>query len=287
MSVWSKGDDAAVCLSYAYHGVKATPELLAALSHLPPGSIRMRLQNVQYLATDGASGLSGVAAQTREVWARVSPLLDACVTPPTMNDKAPPGQSPLAPSRSLVVAHAYQMAKQGAWDELLAWWGAASVFAIVCSRYRNASSGWTFLHQAAYFGNEAASRELIRWGAKVDAAAANRETPADTANNRGHDGLADLLRAASTGESESDLWEAPSGIDLLPSSNHWDEAVTCHAAAEMHVAYGGGSVVIPAGTRYFADALGRTLVGWHGTYNPPSDMGGYSCIAAEFAPEAD
>lgn len=285
MNVWSKGDDAAVCLSYLYHGVKATPELLAALSHLTPGSIRMRLQNVQYLATDGASGLSGVAAQTHEVWARVSALLDAGVTPPTMNDKASPGQSPLDPSRSLVVAHAYQMAKQGAWDELLAWWGAASVFAIVCSRYRNASSGWTFLHQAAYFGNEAASRELIRWGAKVNAAATNRETPADTANNRGHDGLADLLRAASTGE--SDLWEAPSDIDLLPSSNHWDEAVTCHAAAEMQVAYGGGSVVIPAGTRYFADALGRTLVGWHGTYNPPSDMGGYSSIADELAPEAE
>ena len=33
----------------------------------------------------------------------------------------------------------------------------------------------------------------------------------------------------------------------------------------MQVAYGGGSVVIPAGTRYFAHALGRTLVGWHGT----------------------
>ena len=82
MNVWSKGDDGAVCLSYCYHGAKATPELLAALSHLTPGSIRMRLQNVQYLATDGASGLSGVAAQTREVWARVSPLLDAGVTPP-------------------------------------------------------------------------------------------------------------------------------------------------------------------------------------------------------------
>jgi uncharacterized protein len=202
-----------------------------------------------------------------------------------MNDKASPGQSPLDPSRSLVIAHAYRMAKQGAWDELLAWWGAASVFAIACSRYRNAPSGWTFLHQAAYFGNEAASRELIRWGATVNAAAANRETPADTANNRGHDGLADLLHAASTGE--SDLWEAPSDIDLLPSSNHWDEAVTCHAAAEMQVAYGGGSVVIPAGTRYFADALGRILVGWHGTYNPPLDMGAYSCIADELAPEAE
>jgi hypothetical protein len=58
MTTWTKGDDAAVCLSYRDHGVKATPELLAALSHLTSGSISMRLQNVEYLATGGARGLS-------------------------------------------------------------------------------------------------------------------------------------------------------------------------------------------------------------------------------------
>ena len=77
MNVWTKGDDAAVCLSYRDRGVKATPELLAALSHLTPGSIRMRLQNVEYLATGGARGLSGVSAQTREVWTVVSAARDA------------------------------------------------------------------------------------------------------------------------------------------------------------------------------------------------------------------
>jgi hypothetical protein len=77
MNVWTKGDDAAVCLWYCHHGAKATPELLAALSHLPPGSIRMRLQNVEHLATDGTRGLSGVAAQTREVWALVAAARDA------------------------------------------------------------------------------------------------------------------------------------------------------------------------------------------------------------------
>lgn len=77
MNTWTKGDDAAVCLSYRDHGVKATPELLAALSHLTPGSIRMRLQNVEYLATDGAHGLSGVATQTREIWTLVSAAHDA------------------------------------------------------------------------------------------------------------------------------------------------------------------------------------------------------------------
>ena len=77
MNTWTKGDDAAVCLSYLDHGVKATPELFAALSHLTPGSIGMRLQNVESLATGGARGLSGVAAQTREIWALVSAARDA------------------------------------------------------------------------------------------------------------------------------------------------------------------------------------------------------------------
>jgi hypothetical protein len=81
MNSWAKGDDAAVCLSYREHGVKATPELLAALSHLTPGSIGMRLQNVEYLATGGARGLSGVAAQTREIWALVSAARDAAPVP--------------------------------------------------------------------------------------------------------------------------------------------------------------------------------------------------------------
>ena len=76
MTSWTKGDDAAVCLSYRDHGVKATPELLAALSHLSPGSIGMRLQNVEYLATGGDRGLSGVAAQTREIWAAIAAVPD-------------------------------------------------------------------------------------------------------------------------------------------------------------------------------------------------------------------
>jgi hypothetical protein len=72
MTTWTKGDDAAVCLSYRQHGVKATPEVIAALSHLTPGSIGMRLQNVEYLATNGGRRLSQVAAQTREIWALVA-----------------------------------------------------------------------------------------------------------------------------------------------------------------------------------------------------------------------
>ena len=49
----------------------------------------MRLQNFDYLATDGASGLSHVAAQTREVWATGSEgaqVVNQTVTQPAPHD---------------------------------------------------------------------------------------------------------------------------------------------------------------------------------------------------------
>jgi hypothetical protein len=98
VNTWTKGDDAAVCLSYRDHGVKATPELLAALSHLTPGSIGMRLQNVEYLATDGAHGLSGVAAQTREIWTLVSAHATPAEHPGAMLAESTPALSALSES---------------------------------------------------------------------------------------------------------------------------------------------------------------------------------------------
>jgi len=98
VNTWTKGDDAAVCLSYRDRGVKATPELLAALSHLTPGSIGMRLQNVEYLATDGAHGLSGVAAQTREIWTLVSAHATRAEHPGAMLPESPPDLSALSES---------------------------------------------------------------------------------------------------------------------------------------------------------------------------------------------
>jgi hypothetical protein len=88
MNTWTRGDDAAVCLSYRDHGLKATPELLAALSHLTAGSVGMRLQNVEYLATGGARGLSGTAAQTREIWALVLAARDAAAVPAVAREDA-------------------------------------------------------------------------------------------------------------------------------------------------------------------------------------------------------
>jgi hypothetical protein len=101
MSTWTRGDDAAVCLSYCDHGVKPTRELLAALSHLAPGSVGMRLQNVEYLATGGARGLSAAAAQTREIWALVSAARDAAAVPVVAREGA--GSPPAALRRAMVL----------------------------------------------------------------------------------------------------------------------------------------------------------------------------------------
>lgn len=66
---WTRADDLIVYTSYLNNGTTITDDLRADLPGHDAGSIRMRLQNFHYLATDGTSGLSHVAAQTREVWA--------------------------------------------------------------------------------------------------------------------------------------------------------------------------------------------------------------------------
>lgn len=68
---WTRADDLIVCTSYLANGTTVTEELRAALPGHDGGSIRMRLQNFDYLATEGASGLANAAAQTREVWVTV------------------------------------------------------------------------------------------------------------------------------------------------------------------------------------------------------------------------
>ena len=170
------------------------------------------------------------------------------------------------------IERAYEEAKRGGWEQVLSTWRQAPHLAQECSRFQKPSSGWTFLHQAAYFGHEAACRELIRLGAAVGTLSREQQSAADVAEERKYPALAALLRRASHG-AES-LWTAPKDPNLLPSSNLWSEAAERRASEAMCVAYGGGVVKIPAGSRYFLDSFERTLVGWHGTYDPPCGMDG-------------
>jgi uncharacterized protein len=58
-----------------------------------------------------------------------------------------------------------------------------------------ADDGWTPLHLAAYFGNVACAKELVRRGATVGARSHNglAVTPRDSALNAGHAAIAALL----------------------------------------------------------------------------------------------
>lgn len=175
------------------------------------------------------------------------------------------------------IERAYEEAKRGSWEQVLSTWRQYPHLAQECSRYKKPSSGWTFLHQAAYFGHEAACRELIRSGAAVGTLSPERHSAAYVADERKYPALAAILRRASDG-SES-LWSAPEDPNLLPSSNLWNEAEERRASEAMCVAYGGGVTKIAAGSRYFVDSFERTLVGWHGTYDPPCGMDGESMLA--------
>ena len=175
-----------------------------------------------------------------------------------------------------VIEAAYESAKTGAWDRLLSEWERAPVIAKRCSRYAKPGSAWTFLHQAAYSGHEGACRFLIRLGASLEATTHDGRTAADVAHGKGHRDLAERLRTASLGRDT--LWVAPVDPDVLPSSNRWSEAVERTAPENLYVAYGGGLVQIPAQSTFYVDSMGRALVGWHGTFNPPSGMDGESML---------
>ena len=170
-----------------------------------------------------------------------------------------------------VIEELYEEAKRGRWERVLQRWRTVDL-ARQCSRYQKASSHWTFLHQAAYWGHEVACRELIRVGAPLDALSRERQTAADVAAERKHDALRSLLQRAS--QSAQSLWKSPDETNLLPSSSLWEDAEERRAFEVVRVSYGGGAVTIPAGARYFVDSFERTLIGWHGTYDPPCSMDG-------------
>ena len=170
------------------------------------------------------------------------------------------------------VVSAYEKSKKGEWHQLVNDWEQFPTLAKRCSRYKKPSSGWTFLHQAAYFGNEDVCRLLIRLGASIGVRSSDGETASEIAKKNGHIALADwLAREVFT---EDNLWAPPVDPDALPSSGKWGEAIKCRASEPMLVSYAGGLVKIPRDQTYYEDSLGRILVGWHGSYDPPCGMDG-------------
>jgi len=174
------------------------------------------------------------------------------------------------------IIHTYDKAKSGDWAYVLSEWKEIPLLAKRCSRFQRESSGWTFLHQAAYFGHDIACRELIRLGAAIGCTSSEGKTAADVAHEKGHSALASLLQRAN--QNKESLWLTSTDPDLLPSSNSWGEALERRALEVMMVAYAGGIVRIPDGARYYADSFERILIGWHGTYDPPCGMDGESMM---------
>lgn len=170
----------------------------------------------------------------------------------------------------------YALARSGEWIEVLAQLARASKTSAQCARYVRDTSGWTFLHQAAYFGREDAVRALIAAGASLASASKGGEVAADIAAKRGFTHLARLLLSAA--ESGRQLWSPSPDPHLLPSSSAWAEASERRATDTMNVGYAGGMVVIPRGSRYFVDTFERVLVGWHGSYDPPRGMDDESLV---------
>lgn len=170
------------------------------------------------------------------------------------------------------IERAFDSARAGNWAQVLEAWQMDQKLARACSRYWEKSSDWTFLHLAARDGQKDVCRELIRQGANGMLHTLEMQNAAEIAWQYGHLELGNLLQRAT--DSMGSLWKPVHDPDLLPSSNLWEEAVERRATASMRVAYGGGVVNIPAGSRYYVDSFERTLIGWHGSYDPPSGMDG-------------
>jgi hypothetical protein len=123
------------------------------------------------------------------------------------------------------------------------------------------------------------SRWLISLGASASHLSRDGQSAASVAAGQGHENLAGLLtRASHVAHSPR---EPPVDTDPLPGSNLWKEARETRVEQARRVAYGGGVVMIPAGTRCFEDDFGRTLIGWHATYDPPAGMDDDSMVCLQ------
>ena len=67
MTDWTRADDLIIGVAFKETGLAVTEPLMAALPQHDAGSIRMRLQNFQWLASGGQHGLYKVTESTR--WA--------------------------------------------------------------------------------------------------------------------------------------------------------------------------------------------------------------------------
>lgn len=163
------------------------------------------------------------------------------------------------------VMELYSLAKSGRWGDVMNAMSEQRAIAVACCRYVDESTGWTFLHEAAYSGHGIAARALIGLGAAVGARGNDGRSPEEVALSRGEEGLAALLQRAKVGES----WAASADESVLPTSYGAAKCEARRALLNVRFAYGGRIITIRAGSRYYVDEFERVLVGREGSYDPP------------------
>jgi len=169
------------------------------------------------------------------------------------------------------VEHLYAAAKGGMWADIWRALAGERELAAACSRYVKLTSGWTFLHQAAHAGDEAAVRVLLRLGASLSVQSKEGDTAQAVAVKCGHAALAALMGDAETGA--ADLWEPSPEPDLLPSSGAWASHSARRAWRELRIGYGRGCVVIHPRRRSVLRGFVRARPRWVArNVRPPSGM---------------
>ncbi|KAI9025637.1 hypothetical protein DFJ74DRAFT_665029 [Hyaloraphidium curvatum] len=187
------------------------------------------------------------------------------------------------PSRAATTPEALlDLGRSGRWEQVIGAFAADHTLGRRTARFADSKSGWTLLHEAARAGNEAAVRILIEHGADA-AKSSNFEPPRrearEVAEFYGHKALAELLDRALEGAASS--WAPSPDPETWPASGAWKEARPVPVEENMAVAYAGSVVKVEAGTTRWIDEFGRTLIGWHGSYNPPTGMDGEPMVETQ------
>ena len=173
-----------------------------------------------------------------------------------------------------MLSKVFQQARRGEWDSVM------NTFQDIqecskASRYVSTSSErWTFLHHAAFWGNEGAIKRLIECGSDINAEDSDGKTPAIIAAENGKEEISNLISSAAVGS----LWEPSKDISTVASSNLFSESRPEVLRKRKNVSYGGGSFELSAGTLVYVDSFNRPLIGWHGSFSPPCGMDGSSMV---------
>jgi ADP-ribosylglycohydrolase len=131
-------------------------------------------------------------------------------------------------------------------------------------------TGRTLLHAAAAAASRPACRLLISRGASLHTLDAAGKRPAELCPDPAL--AADLMEATRSGGDDRELG-AEDAHYMRASSFLWRGATAKVCSRSFPVKHP-GHINVRAGEKYYVDAWGRVLVGWHGSVSPPCGMDG-------------